>query len=94
MNDFYRKLVDLYADGELTEELKEELESEAFVDPELSYEMTTLKRTVDLIRSAPEPNFTEESYQRILMKLYSRGVELEPQSPTPTHLQYSLPIHT
>jgi len=94
MNDFYKKLVDLYAGGELTEELEEELEADAFRDPELSYEMTTLKRTVDLIQSSPEPNFTEESYQRILMKLYARGVDLQHKTPTPAHLQYSLPIQT
>ena len=94
MNDFYKKLVDLYAGGELTEELQEELEAEAFRDPELSYEMTTLKKTVELVRSVPDANFTEESYQRILMKLYARGVEPEIQSPQPAHLQYSLPIQT
>src|SRR5947209_3445361 len=94
MNDFYKKLVDLYAGGELTEELQEELESEAFRDPDLSYEMTTMKRTVDLMRNMPDVPFTEESYQRILMKLYARGVELETKSPPPAHLQYSLPIQT
>jgi len=94
MNDFHKKLIDLYAGGELTEELQEELEAEAFRDPELSYEMTTMKRTVDMIRNSPDPNFTEESYQRILMKLYARGADLEPKSPAPAHLQYSLPIQT
>lgn len=94
MNDFYNKLVDLYAGGELSEELQEELESEAFRDPELSYEMTTLRKTVDLIQCVPDPGFTEESYQRILMKLYARGVDLQPKAPAPAHLQYSLPIQT
>lgn len=94
MNEFYKQLLDLYAGGELTDELKEELESAAFRDPELTYEMTTLKKTVDILHSVPEPTFTEESYQRILMKLYARGVELQTQSPDPTHLQLQLPIHT
>ena len=94
MNDMYRKLVDLYAGGELTEELEDELESAAFRDPDLSYEMTTLRKSVDLIRNMPEPTFTEESYQRILMKLYARGVELQTQAPDPAHLQYSLPIQS
>ena len=94
MNDFYNKLVDLYAGGELTEELEKELEQEAFLDPDLTYEMSTLKKTVDMIHSVPEPTFTEESYQRILMKLYARGVELQTKSPDPAHLQYSLPIQT
>jgi len=94
MNDLYQKLVDLYAGGELTEELEEELESQAFRDSDLSYEMTTLRRTVDLMQKAPDPTFTEESYQRILMKLYARGVDIQTKSPSPTHLQYSLPIQT
>ena len=94
MNEFYNKLVDLYAGGELTEELEKELEQEAFLDPDLTYEMSTLKKTVDMIHSVPEPNFTEESYQRILMKLYARGVELQTKRPDPAHLQYSLPIQT
>jgi hypothetical protein len=94
MNDFYKKLVDLYAENQLSEELRDELESEAFHDPELSYEMTTLKRTVDLIHNMPDPGFSEESYQRILMKLYARGVELQPKAPAPAHLQYNLPIQT
>jgi len=94
MNDMYRKLVDLYAGGELTEELEDELESAAFQDPDLSYEMTTLRKTVDVIRNMPEPSFTEESYQRILMKLYARGADLQIESPHPSHLQYSLPIQS
>lgn len=94
MNDFYQKLVDLYAGGELTEELEEELESAAFRDSDLSYEMTTLRRTVDMARNIPDPQFTEESYQRILMKLYARGADLTPKSPDPAHLQYSLPIQS
>jgi anti-sigma factor RsiW len=94
MNEFYQKLVDLYADGELTEELQEELESSAFRDSDLSYEMTTMKKTVDLMHNMPDPTFTEESYQRILMKLYARGADLETKAPSPAHLQYSLPIQT
>ena len=94
MNDMYRKLVDLYAGGELTEELEDELEAAAFQDTDLSFEMTTLRKTVDLIRNMPEPSFTEESYQRILMKLYARGADLQPQSPDPAHLQFSLPIQS
>jgi len=93
-NDFYQKLVDLYADGELTEELEEDLEEAAYGDPDLSYEMTTMMKTVELVRNMPDPGFTEESYQRILMKLYARGVDLQTKAPTPSHLQYQLPIQT
>jgi hypothetical protein len=94
MNDLYNKLVDLYAGRELTEELEEELESAAFRDSDLSYEMSTMRKTVDLLQGAPGPEFTEESYQRILMKLYAKGVDLQHKTPTPAHLQYSLPIQT
>ena len=95
MSDFYKKLVDLYAGRELTEELEDELESEGFRDSDLSYEMTTLRKTVDTLKSCPAPEFTEESYHRILLKLYARtGEDMETTAPTPTHMQYSLPIHT
>ncbi len=90
--DFYRKLVDLYAGGELPQELEEELEAAAFRDPELSHDMTTLRQTVEALRRSEDVPFTEESYQRILMKLYAQGVDIQPKAPTPAHLQYQLPI--
>jgi hypothetical protein len=92
--DFYRKLVDMYAGRDLPEELELEMEWAAFGDAELSHEMTTLRQTVDALKSLPKPEFTEESYQRILMKLYAKGAIVEPKSPTPVHLQYQLPIQT
>jgi anti-sigma factor RsiW len=91
-NDLYRKLVDLYGGGELPSELEEELEAAAFGDPSLNHDMTTLRRTVDMLKNTPAPEFTEESYQRILMKLYARGAAIQPQSPEPAHLQYHLPM--
>ena len=37
--------------------------------------------------------FTEESYQRILMKLYARGgTDFESQTPVSSHFQYNLPL--
>ena len=92
MNDHYRKLVDLYAGRELTEELELEMEGAAALDPELAYEMASLRQTVDALKAEPVPEFTEESYQRILMKMYAKGVELQQRSPDPVHLQYHLPI--
>lgn len=92
-SDFYRKLVDLYAGRELPEELEQELEVRSMGDRDLSYDMATLRRTVDFVRSEPRPDFTEESYQRVLMKLYARGGDLELKAPTPAHLQYHLPIN-
>jgi hypothetical protein len=54
--------------------------------------MMTLRGTFDALRNAEAPDFTEESYQRILLKMYARGVQLQKQSPDPIHLQYQLPI--
>lgn len=71
-NDFYRKLVDLYAAGELPQELKEELEAAAITDRELSHDMATLTTTVETLQSMPKPEFTEESFQRVLIRLYAR----------------------
>jgi len=92
MNETYKKLVDLYASRELTEELDRELETAAMADPQLKAEMVALRKTVDSLRDLPEPEFTEESYQRILMKVYARGIEMQKQSPDPVHLQYHLPM--
>lgn len=91
-NEVYRKLVDLYAGDELPEELKDELEAAAFNDAELSHDMATMKRTMDVVRQLEAPEFTEESFQRILMKLYARGVDPMPKAPTPSHLQFHLPV--
>lgn len=91
-NELYQKLVDLYAGGELPAELEDQMDWAAFTDPTLSHEMTTLRKTVGVLRAIPAPEFTEESYQRILMKLYARGVDVQPGAPDPTHLQYPLPI--
>ena len=91
--EIYRRLVDLYAGGELPEDLAEEMEIAAYKDRELAHEMHTLKSTVERLKlGEEEPEFTEESYHRILMKLYASGVEVETTSPTPMHLQYQLPI--
>jgi anti-sigma factor RsiW len=79
MTETYKKLVDLYAGHELTDELNAELESASLADPELAADMASLRLTVDALQSTPEPEFTEESYQRILMKVYARGV-LPPHS--------------
>ncbi|HWO94178.1 MAG TPA: hypothetical protein VNL92_05380 [Dehalococcoidia bacterium] len=92
MNDLYRKLVDLYAGRELPAELEAELEERAKDEPELAYDMRSLRATVDNLRASDDVEMTEESYQRILMRLYTRGVDVQPQAPAPAHLQYYLPI--
>jgi hypothetical protein len=90
--DLYTKLVDIYAERELPIELEEEMELAARYDGELGRDMRSLRNTVDLVRSTPSPEFTDESYQRVLMKIYARsGVNAQLAS-TPSHLQYHLPI--
>ncbi|RYG43307.1 hypothetical protein EON79_17220 [bacterium] len=92
MNELHKKLVDMYAGRELPAELEDEMEAAAFTDSGLSHEMATLRRTVELLHETPEPHMTEESYQRVLIRLYGRGVDVSPTAKTPVHLQYSLPI--
>ena len=92
-NEIYRRLVDLYAGGELPGDLAEEMEIAAYKDRELAHDMHTMKATIEQLKlEYDEPEFTEESYHRILMKLYASGAPLETASPTPMHLQYQLPI--
>jgi hypothetical protein len=91
-NELYKKLVDLYAGRELPSELEDQMEMAAFNDSDLSHDMSTLRRTVDTLHSDPGPTFTEESYQRVLMRLYASGVDPKPKAPTPSHFQYHLPI--
>jgi hypothetical protein len=91
-SEFHRKLVDLYAGRELPSELEDQLELAAFADAELNHDMTTLRRTVDALRGNDGAEFTEESYQRVLMKLYARGADVRPKAKDPIHLQYHLPM--
>jgi hypothetical protein len=91
-NEIYKKLVDLYAGDELTEELVEEMDARAMKDPELSHDMYTLKKTLDLLKQADEAALTEESSQRILTKMRTKGASVEQNSPDPAHLQYHLPM--
>lgn len=91
--EMQQKLVDLYAGSELPQELEETLTAAAFLDKDLNHDMATLRHTVNLIQGVELPEFTEESYQRILMKLYSKsGADVQPTVSAPTHMQYFLPI--
>lgn len=90
--EFYQKLVDLYAGCELPEDLEAALVKAAESDPQLASEMKSLRELVHLLRSSPQPEFTEESNQRILMKLMARGVQLQSEEHSPGHMQYRLPI--
>lgn len=91
-NELYNKLVDLYAGRELTSELDQELEAAAAADQTLRQDMVSLRKAVDLLKADASPDYTEESYQRILMKLYARGATIQPKAPDPIHLQYHLPM--
>lgn len=91
-NELYNKLVDLYAGHELPAELEDNMELAAASDPDLNHEMTTLRRVFDALQTLDEPEFTDESYHRILMRLYARGGDIQPQTPAPSHFQYPLPL--
>ncbi|MHB8635940.1 MAG: hypothetical protein ACYC96_05650 [Fimbriimonadaceae bacterium] len=91
-NDLYSKLVDLYAERALPADVENRMEAAAANSPALADEMMTLRGTVDLLHGHQAPEFTEESYQRILLKMYARGIELQSKRPDPIHLQYQLPI--
>lgn len=92
-SDLYKKLVDMYAGHELSAELEDEMELAAFNNPSLSHDMSTLRKAVDMLRAEKAPTFTEESNQRILMKILARsGVEMDRQTTDPHHIQYQLPM--
>jgi len=82
----------MYAGHELPSELEDQMELAAFNDPELSHDMATLRKTVETLQASPAADFTEESYQRVLMRLYARGADFEPKAKAPVHLQYHLPM--
>jgi hypothetical protein len=91
--EMYSKLVDLNVGGELPAELEDELKAKALTDRDLSHDMATLTHAVGLLGTLEEPEFTEESFQRILMKLYAKtGVDVQPSVSAPSHMQYYLPI--
>lgn len=93
MNEsIYKKLVDLYAADELSTELMEELETAATTDTELRNDMASLKATVQSLRQSAAPEFTEDAFQRILIKMYRKGVDIQPQAPPATFMQLQLPI--
>ena len=91
-NNIYHKLIDLYAARELPEDLDRDMEAAAIADPEMAIDMMSLRQTVDSLKLEPEVRFTEESYQRVLMKIYARGAEIHTQAPQSIHLQYQLPM--
>lgn len=93
-SELYRKLVDLYAGSELPSELEDAMDMAAFHDQELSHDMATLRKTVALAQDLEGPEFTEESSQRILMRIYARGGDIQPRTEPPSIWQYALPIQS
>lgn len=91
-NELYSKLVDMYAGRELPAELEDQMELAASSNSGLNHDMTTLRRVVDTLHNVDDAEFTEESYHRILMKLYARGADIETQVPVSSHFQYNLPL--
>ncbi len=99
-HDILKKLVDLYAAHELPLAVEEEMEAAATADPELAFEMRSLRETVDSIRESEKPVFSAEIEERILSKILMRqyGQQLSPiadeDASTNFHYQYQLPIRS
>ncbi|MBL8068109.1 MAG: hypothetical protein JNM28_06645 [Armatimonadetes bacterium] len=92
MSDLYRKLVDLYAGGELPEEMVDDLNQAAAHDESLATDMATLKQTVELLRSEPAPEFNEQDYLRIIFRMQTAGAEIEFAEAERNPGQYQLPM--
>ncbi|MCH7902987.1 MAG: hypothetical protein IH944_00300 [Armatimonadetes bacterium] len=92
-SELYKRLVDMYADRELTEELIQEMEAYAETDDELKQDMISLRATVDILSEMHDDvEVSEETYQRILLKLRTAGVQIETAAPEPQYWQYQLPM--
>lgn len=92
MSDLYRKLVDLYAGCELSEEMVAELQSAAASDESLATDMATLKQTVDILQSEPAPEFNESDYLRIIFRMQTAGADIEFAEEERNSGQYQLPM--
>jgi hypothetical protein len=68
--ELYQKLVDLWVDEELPQELMDELDAAAKADPQLARDMQSLRQTVQLLRSIGRPTFSE-SYYPILERMHA-----------------------
>jgi hypothetical protein len=91
MKEFYRKLVDLYAGGELPAELNDQMELASYRDEDLRHDMDTLRNTIDMVKSDGGPEFTEDTYYRVLNQIYAKAGSVPVQQES-SSLQYQLPI--
>ena len=91
--ELYERLVDLYVGDELPEELMEEFELASTRNRQLAQDMHSLRQTVEMLRAIPQPKYREESFHRILFKLYAGGANPQPKSSPPAYFQYQLPIN-
>lgn len=89
--ELYRQLVDLYVGDELPEELAEDLQATAFGDPALAKDIKTLRQTLSALRNIPRPSLEEDSYYRVLCKLYSEGATPSTRLASASS-QYQLPM--
>lgn len=92
MSELYRKLVDLYAGNELSEELVTELQAAAGKDESLATDMATLRQTVDLLRSDEGPEFNESDYLRIIFRMQTAGADISFAEEERHPGQYHLPM--
>lgn len=90
--DFYQKLVDLYAGDDLSAELMEELGQAAATRPHLAEDMRTLRMTVELLRSLPAPSYSPLTEENILERMAAEGVNLRKSATSETAAQYLLPF--
>lgn len=91
--ELYKKLVDMYVGQELTEELMQEMKAFSQTDDELKQDMISLRATVDILQEMHhDVDVSEETHQRILLKLRSAGVQIENAAPEPQYWQYQLPM--
>lgn len=92
-NEFYKKLIEVYVGGDLGTSVSKDLKQVVDGNEDLKQDLVEMQAAYNALRDLPTPEFTEESYQRILMKVYTRGGELQTRTPVPSHLQYHLPLH-
>jgi hypothetical protein len=89
------ELVNLFAGGELTEELASELEAAAAADPDLRRDMEDMKKTVGWLKADEGPWFSDGSDLRIRARIEEEeGIRLTEGDPEPAQDQYSLFLQT
>ncbi len=91
----FSRLLDLYLDGELAEEMAQKVERHLLRCPACAYEVRTLEQTRDWLREAvapaeTSPGFRERTQARLLAALAG---QLRPAAEPETGRQWSLPFN-